>query len=197
MKIINKSTVRITIIITSLLFFNLMYRFIQQYDYTLRPSSGMNVSLDDFERNPSYLKGKENTFRYLSYVYLVIFLTAYKTVREQIILFVLFYFIMYLTYLPFNCFCRDSKFWICNKGTKPTDKECQEVYKSVKEVDDIIDRDMVKIREYKTKTYESMLLMFPILPTYRIKAIPTNIVKIPLLDDKKEFEKVQFCGNVV
>lgn len=178
------TTIKISLAIASVLFFNVLYNFIINHEHSLHPDSAVELSLDEFENNTTDLKGREDTFKHLSYMYALFFLFAYKSIREQIILFILFYLVLYLTYLPFNCFCKDAKFWTCKAGTSPDDEECRKVYESVKKVDDIIERDMKNIREIKTQTYESFLKLFIVMENkYSIPNIPDNLLEIPKIEN--------------
>ena len=191
---INKKTIKIALVLASILFFNVLYSFIIKHQHSLDSKSALNISLDEFENNPTDLKGKENTFMYLSYFYILFFIFSYKTLREQIIIFILFYFILYMTYKPFNCFCKDAKFWTCTKGTSPSDPECKEVYKLVKEVDDIITRDMIPIRRHKSLLYKSMLELFIQVPTFEIPKFNEDMLKINELNETGPIKEINLCN---
>lgn len=179
MKIVSQRILRMSLLISSIIFFNYMVRLISS---SSKLDTSTNVSLPI--TTPEQLKGSEHFHKWLSLVYIVIVMFKYKTFNEQLGLYIAFFVIMNIVYYPFNCVCKDPTGWVCQKDTAPSDPRCQRIINEVKEVNIELDKQMVEVKASKTKVIEALKNnLFPTFPVPYIKKMKDDLFNIPHLQN--------------
>lgn len=173
MKIVSPRILRMSLLISSILFFNYMYRLIS--------TSSKNDNKPITQQSPN-LKGKEHFHKWVSLVYIVVMFFKYKTINEQFGLYVGFFILINVAYYPFNCICKDPAGWVCKPNTAPTDPRCQKIIAEIDEMNEIIDRDMAAIKASKTRVFEALVNnLFPVFPVPTIPKLPRKAFNLPHL----------------
>lgn len=206
MNIVTQITLRISLLISSILFFNYMYRLIdasthvnQQYYDALQPrqnSQSDTPQKDNLSQQP--LQGKEYFHTWLMIAYLAFVMFKYKTFNEQVGIYLVFFVILNLAYYPFNCACRDPEGWVCKVNTAPNDKKCKELIQEIEQIDVVVNQDLKNIRQSKKKLVDTLINnQFPVYPVPSMPVIPENAFKLPTLPPlKRVMPRIKFSCEI-
>lgn len=191
MQVVSQRILRISLLISSILFFNYMFRLISSTS-KVDMSSIFNVANTSVTSIPipittqEQLQGKEHFHKWLSLVYIAVLVFKYKTFNEQLGLYIVFFIIMNVAYYPFNCVCKDPAGWVCKTDTAPSDPRCQKIINEIKEVDDRLNVDIAEIKASKTRVFDAMTNnMFPTFEVPYIEKLNDDAFNIPQLQSMR------------
>lgn len=192
MKIVTQTTLRISLLISAILFFNYMYRLLDTSTHVnnVYHDGHKNIPMSNkFSSTPKKeslkiqpLKGKEHFHTWLMIVYVIFVMFKYKTFNEQMGLYVAFFIIINLSYYPFNCACKEPVGWTCKVNTAPEDERCQQLLKEIQGIDDIVYADLEAIRVSKARVVDTLIKKnFPVFPVPEMPIIPETAFNLPHL----------------
>lgn len=206
MNIVTQFTLRTSLLISTVLFFNYMYRLIdassqvgQQYHDALQPRQNSHLDTpqkDNVSTQP--LQGKEHFHTWLMIAYLAFVMFKYKTLNEQVGIYLVFFVILNLAYYPFNCACRDPEGWVCKANTAPNDKRCKALIQEIEQIDAIVNQDLKNIQLSKKKLVHTLINnQFPVFPVPSMPVIPENAFNLPTLPPlKRVMPRIKFSCDM-